>query len=86
MAGSSFPQLHYMNEAPDSPAINHASSIEVVSSAARLLSGSLEAVTGSVYFAPECHANYVALGFAPSVNKAGEVQLPDGPKPLLIDK
>ena len=68
-----------MNEAPDSPAINHASSIEVVSSAARLLSGSLEAVAGSVYFAPECHANYVALGFAPSVNKAGEVQLPDGP-------
>lgn len=60
-------------------AISQISSIEAVSAAARSLSGSLEAVTGSVYFAPECHANYAALGFAPSVNKAGEVQLPDGP-------
>jgi hypothetical protein len=68
-----------MNEAPNHPRITHGSPIEVVSAAARSLSGSLEAVTGSVYFAPECHANYVALGFAPSATKAGEVQLPDGP-------
>jgi hypothetical protein len=69
-----------MNEAPNlATTINHASSIEAVSAAARSLSGSLEAVTGSVYFSPECHANYVALGFAPSVNRAREVHLPDGP-------
>jgi hypothetical protein len=68
-----------MNESHNPALINHASSIESISAAARSLSGSLEAVTGSVYFAPECHANYAALGFAPSVNKAGEVQLPDGP-------
>jgi hypothetical protein len=54
-------------------------SLDAVSAAARSLSGSLEAVTGSVYFAPECHANYAALGFAPSATKAGAVQLPDGP-------
>lgn len=57
----------------------HAMSPDAVSAAARSLSGSLEAVTGSVYFAPECHENYAALGFAPSATKAGEVQLPDGP-------
>jgi hypothetical protein len=32
-----------------------------------------------VYFSPECHANYVALGFAPSAAKADGVALPDGP-------
>lgn len=68
-----------MNEAPNLSSVTHSSSIEAVSTAARSLSGSLEAVTGSVYFAPECHANYAALGFAQSVNTAGEVQLPDGP-------
>jgi hypothetical protein len=32
-----------------------------------------------VYFSPECHANYAALGFDPSANQAGGVALPDGP-------
>ena len=64
-----------MNQAANAQASNQ----EAVSAAARALSGSLEAVTGSVYFAPECHANYAALGFGPSATKAGEVQLPDGP-------
>ena len=46
---------------------------------ARLLASALEPVTGQVYFAPECHDAYAALGFGPSPAKAGEVALPDGP-------
>jgi hypothetical protein len=39
----------------------------------------LEPVAGQVYFAPECHAAYAALGFSPSPGAlAGGVQLPDG--------
>jgi hypothetical protein len=39
----------------------------------------LEPVAGQVYFAPECHRNYEALGFAPSPGTlANGVQLPDG--------
>lgn len=34
---------------------------------------------GSVYFSPECHANYASLGFAPSRGDANGVALPDGP-------
>src|SRR4051794_18536391 len=47
--------------------------------AARVLAGALEPVTGQVYFSPECHEAYAALGFGPSPAKAGEVALPDGP-------
>ncbi|WP_040495873.1 SCO6745 family protein [Ilumatobacter nonamiensis] len=39
----------------------------------------LEPVIGQVYFSPECHAGYAALGFSPSERTAGEVALPDGP-------
>jgi hypothetical protein len=39
----------------------------------------LEPVVGQVYFSPECHANYVALGFDPSRGDADGVALPDGP-------
>ncbi|MEY4339089.1 MAG: hypothetical protein RLZ14_939 [Actinomycetota bacterium] len=39
----------------------------------------LEPVVGQVYFSPECHANYVALGFDPSRGEANGVALPDGP-------
>ncbi len=39
----------------------------------------LEPVIGQVYFSPECHANYVALGFDPSSGDADGVALPDGP-------
>jgi hypothetical protein len=40
----------------------------------------LEPVAGQVYFAPECHRNYEALGFGPSPHTtAGGVQMPDGP-------
>jgi hypothetical protein len=35
-------------------------------------------VIGSVYFSPECHANYVDVGFAPSPASRGGVAMPDG--------
>ena len=45
---------------------------------ARRLRDVLEPVTGQVYFAPECHAAYEALGFGPSPGEANGVALPDG--------
>lgn len=45
----------------------------------RRLGGALEPVIGQVYFSPEAHAGYAAMGFEPSTRRAGEVQLPDGP-------
>jgi hypothetical protein len=47
---------------------------------ARRLAMVLEPVAAQVYFSPECHAAYAALGFSPSpgTTSAG-VQLPDGP-------
>jgi hypothetical protein len=45
----------------------------------RTLAAALEPVIGQVFFAPECHAAYAALGFAASPGKAGLVHLPDGP-------
>jgi hypothetical protein len=50
-----------------------------ISSKARALGGALEPVAGQVYFAPECHAGYEALGFSPSRGEAAGVALPDGP-------
>lgn len=46
---------------------------------ARRLAGAIEPFAGQVYFAPECHQAYEALGFGPSphVTRAG-VALPDG--------
>lgn len=47
---------------------------------ARLLARLIEPLTGQVYFAPECHERYAALGFNPSpASTAGGVALPDGP-------
>jgi hypothetical protein len=45
----------------------------------RRLAAALEPVVGQVYFSPECHANYVGLGFDPSGGQANGVDLPDGP-------
>jgi len=45
----------------------------------RRLGGALEPVIGQVYFSPECHRAYAALGFDPSANSANGVALPDGP-------
>jgi hypothetical protein len=53
--------------------------ISSVSLDARRLGSVLEPVVGQVYFSPECHANYVALGFDPSPGDADGVALPDGP-------
>jgi hypothetical protein len=50
-----------------------------VSVRARALGGALEPVTGQVYFSPECHRRYAALGFGDSPGLAGDVALPDGP-------
>jgi hypothetical protein len=50
-----------------------------VDTAERRLGGALEPVIGQVYFSPECHAGYAALGFAPSGGEANGVALPDGP-------
>lgn len=47
--------------------------------AERRLGGALEPVIGQVYFSPEAHQGYATMGFEPSVHRAGDVQLPDGP-------
>lgn len=48
-----------------------------VSQIARALGGALEPVVGQVYFSPECHANYVALGFQPSPGDMNGVAMPE---------
>ena len=50
-----------------------------VSARARALAGALEPVAGQVYFSPECHAGYQALGFGGSPGLVDGVALPDGP-------
>lgn len=45
---------------------------------ARALGAAIEPFVGQVYFSPECHANYVSLGFQPSPTKVGGVDMPDG--------
>lgn len=49
-----------------------------LSTRARTLSAAIEPFAGQVYFSPECHANYVALGFDPSPGEFGGVAGPDG--------
>jgi hypothetical protein len=47
---------------------------------ARSLAAAIEPVAGQVYFSPECHEGYAALGFGPSPGAtANGVALPDGP-------
>jgi hypothetical protein len=45
----------------------------------RTLRDRIEPLIGQVYFSPECHAAYAALGFAPSPMTSNGVALPDGP-------
>jgi len=45
---------------------------------ARRLAAAIEPFVGQVYFSPECHAAYAALGFHPSPGDANGVALPDG--------
>lgn len=48
-------------------------------SPSKALSTAIEPFAGQVYFAPECHRGYAALGFGASPGKNGEVEMPDGP-------
>jgi hypothetical protein len=51
-----------------------------VSRRARRLAAAIEPVAGQVYFSPECHRGYEALGFGPSpATTMNDVQVPDGP-------
>jgi hypothetical protein len=54
------------------------SSDEEVSRTARRLAGALEPVIGQVYFSPECHQEYEALGFGASPGRRDGVAMPDG--------
>ena len=49
-----------------------------LSAKARRLAAALEPFAGQVYFAPECHAHYVALGFAASPTERNGIAMPDG--------
>ena len=49
-----------------------------LSAKGRALGAALEPFVGQVYFSPECHANYVALGFQPSPGDMNGVALPEG--------
>jgi hypothetical protein len=51
--------------------------MDELSKRARRLGGALEPIAGSVYFAPECHAAYEALGFGPSSGEFAGVQGPE---------
>lgn len=48
------------------------------STRARSLAAALEPFAGQVYFSPECHRNYEALGFGASPTDLGGVAMPDG--------
>ena len=50
-----------------------------LSAKARRLAAVIEPFAAQVYFSPECHAQYVSLGFAPSPGDRNGVALPDGP-------
>jgi hypothetical protein len=50
-----------------------------VSRRARALAATIEPVAGQVYFSPECHDGYAALGFSPSPTTTfNGVHVPDG--------
>lgn len=49
-----------------------------LSAKARRLAAALEPFAGQVYFAPECHAQYVALGFPGSPAERNGIAMPDG--------
>lgn len=52
---------------------------EEVSRGSRAVGAAIEPFSGSVYFSPECHTAYEALGFSPSPHTTKDgVALPDG--------
>jgi Helix-turn-helix family len=69
MAGSPHGLEHSIGMATD----------ELVSARARALGAAIEPVAAQVYFSPECHEAYAALGFSPSPAEVSGVAMPDGP-------
>ena len=53
--------------------------ITTLSTKSRNLWALLEPIAGQVYFSPECHANYQALGFAGSRGEQDGIAMPDRP-------
>ena len=53
--------------------------MSVATHPARRLGAVLEPVAAQVYFAPECHKGYAALGFDDSTREVNGVAMPDGP-------
>ena len=53
--------------------------MSVATHPARRLGAVLEPVAAQVYFAPECHKGYAALGFDDSSREVNGVAMPDGP-------
>ncbi len=51
----------------------------MTSAPSRALSSAIEPFAGQVYFAPECHRSYTALGFGASPATTDGVEMPDGP-------
>ena len=51
----------------------------MTSTPSRDLYKALEPFAGQVYFSPECNRAYEALGFAPSPDNSGGVEMPDWP-------
>src|SRR4051812_30910954 len=51
--------------------------MDELSKKARRLGGALEPIAAAVYFSPECHTNYEALGFGPSPGEFGGVAGPE---------
>lgn len=45
----------------------------------RLVASAVEPFAAQVYFSPECHEAYAALGFGGSPSSRGNIALPDGP-------
>ena len=50
---------------------------EALSTRARAVAAAVEPVAGQVYFSPECHEGYAALGFSPSPGAQDGVARPD---------
>jgi hypothetical protein len=51
--------------------------VDELSKKARKLGSALEPIAAQVYFSPECHANYEALGFGPSPGEFAGVAAPE---------
>ncbi|WP_052740659.1 hypothetical protein [Mycobacterium sp. UM_Kg1] len=51
----------------------------MTSDPSRVLSAAIEPFAGQVYFSPECHRGYAALGFGASPATVDGVEMPDGP-------